>query len=379
MKFATKLIRAGQDPDPHTGSITVPIHQTSTYKQDGLGALRGGWEYSRTGNPSRASLERTIATLEGAEHGLAFSSGSAATAAVLHLLSPGDEAITTIDVYGGTYRLLNSVYGPKNSIQTHFLNTDQASEILSQINEKTRLIWIESPTNPLLSILDIQALADGKPENVLLVVDNTFATPYFQRPLELGADIVVHSTTKYLGGHSDVIGGAAVTKDAALAEQMAFYQNAAGAVPGPMDCFLTQRGIKTLAVRMQAHEANTWAVAKFLKEHPRAIRVYFPGFKSHPNHAVVAKQMKGQTGMVSFTIDGGREEADAFLRKLEVFTLAESLGGVESLACYPYTMTHHAIPEPMKQEIGIGENLIRLSVGIEDREDLLADLEQALA
>jgi cystathionine beta-synthase len=375
--FATRAIHAGQPPDPRTGAVVVPIHPASTFKQDGIGVFREGFEYSRTGNPTRRSLEQTLAALEGAAHGLCFASGSAATAAVLDALSPGDEVLTTIDVYGGTYRLFQQVYA-KYGITFRFLNTSDAREILAEVGERTRLIWVETPTNPLLNVIDVAAIAHGKGPGVRLAVDNTFASPFLQNPLALGADLVVHSATKYLGGHSDVVGGAVLTSDAELAEALAFHQNAAGAVPSPFDCFLLQRGVKTLAVRMRAHEQNARAIAKRLEGHPRVSRVFFPGLPSHPHHQLARRQMRGVPGMVSFRIDGGRPAVDAFFERTRLFTLAESLGGVESLACYPYTMTHGAIPEAEKQRIGISEDLIRLSVGIEEPEDLLADLDAAL-
>jgi len=377
MKFATRAIHEGQEPDLRTGAVNVPVYLSTTFKQDGVGNFRDDFEYSRTGNPSRRSLEATIAGLESGRHGVCFASGSAATAAVLDLLEPGDHLLTTIDVYGGTYRLFSDVYG-KYGIDFEFLDTADAEVILSKVEPKTRMIWVESPTNPLLNIHDIARLARGKGDRALLVVDNTFATPCFQRPLELGADIVVHSTTKYLAGHSDVVGGAAVTSDRALAEKITFYQNAAGGVPSPFDCYLIQRGIKTLPVRMQRHHENAVSIAEFLRGHPGVGRVLFPGLADHPGHAIAEHQMSGWPGIVSFVIDGGRPAVDRFFERVELFTLAESLGGVESLTCYPFTMTHGTIPVPEKLRIGITEDLIRLSVGLEDVEDLIAELERAL-
>ncbi len=377
MNFATRAIHAGQEADPRTGAVNIPVFLSATFKQDGLGKLRGGYEYSRTGNPTREALEKTLASLEDADFGLCFASGSAATTAVLNLLNAGDEVLTTIDVYGGTYRLFKSIYA-RYGIRFQFLNTNSAQQIIDHINEKTRMIWIESPTNPLVNIIDIKKLAETKKKDVLLVVDNTFATPYFQKPIALGADIVVHSTTKYLGGHSDVIGGALVTSNKGVYTECKFYQNAAGAVPGPFDCFLIQRGLKTLAVRMLMHEKNATSIANFLRQHNAVECVFYPGLSSHPNHQIASKQMSGYSGMISFRLKDGPAACNRFFDKLRIFTLAESLGGVESLACYPYTMTHGAIPEEEKQKIGITKNLIRLSVGIESVEDLLADLEQAL-
>ncbi|OGC00220.1 cystathionine gamma-synthase, partial [candidate division KSB1 bacterium RBG_16_48_16] len=321
--------------------------------------------------------EKALASLEDADFGLCFASGSAATTAVLNLLHAGDEVLTTMDVYGGTYRLFKSIYA-RYGIRFHFLNTNNTQQIIDHINEKTRMIWIESPTNPLLNILDIKKLAEAKSENVLLVVDNTFATPYFQRPITLGADIIVHSTTKYLGGHSDVVGGALLTNSKDVYDACKFYQNAAGAVPSPFDCFLIQRGLKTLEVRMIMHEKNATAMANFLQQHTAVEQVFYPGLGSHPNHRIASEQMTGYSGMVSFRLKDGLSACNRFFEKIKVFTLAESLGGVESLACYPFTMTHGAIPDAEKEKIGITKNLIRLSVGIESVEDLLADLDQAL-
>ena len=377
MNFATRAIHAGQEPDLRTGAVNVPIFLSATFKQDGLGKLREGYEYSRTGNPTRDALEKALASLEDADFGLCFASGSAATTAVLNLLHAGDEVLTTMDVYGGTYRLFKSIYA-RYGIRFHFLNTNNTQQIIDHINEKTRMIWIESPTNPLLNILDIKKLAEAKSENVLLVVDNTFATPYFQRPITLGADIIVHSTTKYLGGHSDVVGGALLTNSKDVYDACKFYQNAAGAVPSPFDCFLIQRGLKTLEVRMIMHEKNATAMANFLQQHTAVEQVFYPGLGNHPNHRIASEQMTGYSGMVSFRLKDGLAACNRFFEKIKVFTLDESLGGVESLACYPFTMTHGAIPDAEKEKIGITKNLIRLSVGIESVEDLLADLDQAL-
>lgn len=376
-RFATRAIHDGQEPEIATGAVTVPIYLTSTYFQDELGKPRGGFEYSRTNNPSRNSLEKTIASIENGNLGLCYASGCAATTAILNLLNPGDEVISTIDIYGGTYRLFSQVYA-KYGIKFKFLDNGSADRFVSEVTGKTKMVFIETPTNPMLNITDIQFVTERIEQKFLVVVDNTFATPFFQNPLDLGADIVVHSSTKYLGGHSDIIGGAIVTKSAELHERLKFYQNAAGAVPSPFDCFLIQRGIKTLEVRMVKHNENAEKVAKFLKENNSVESVFFPGLNDHPGHEIAKKQMRGQSGMVSFKIKGGVNEVKGFFSKLRVFMLAESLGGVESLACYPYTMTHGSIPASEKKKIGITENLIRLSVGIESIDDLISDLAQAL-
>ncbi len=376
--LATRAIHAGQEPDPRTGAVVVPIVTASTFRQDGVGGFRDGFEYARTDNPTRRSLEQTLAAIENASHARAFASGSAATAAVISLFEPGDEVLTTIDVYGGTYRLFEQVF-TRYGLRFRFLASSDADEILAAASERTKMIWIETPTNPLLNVIDIARLAEGRPDGAALVVDNTFGTPFFQNPLDLGADIVVHSSTKYLGGHSDALGGAVITGDMGIDERIAFHQNAAGAVPSPFDCYLLQRGIKTLAVRMPRHEENARRIAEMLEEHPLVERVFFPGITSHPHHDLAARQMRGVPGMVSFRLRGGRPAVDRFFAALELFSLAESLGGVESLACYPFTMTHGAIPDEQKLKIGITDDLIRLSAGIEDGSDLLADLERALA
>ena len=378
MEFETKLIHAGQEADKQTGSVNIPIYQTSTFKQDAIGKDRG-WEYSRSGNPTRKALEDCIAALEGAKYGLAFASGLAAETAVLGgLLKKGDHVVAGDDLYGGTYRLFEKVF--KNwGLEVSYADSKDPASFKKAIRRNTRLIWAETPTNPLLNITDIPALAGiAKKAKALLAVDNTFATPYFQQPLELGADIVVHSSTKYLGGHSDVIGGLLAIKGEEIHERIKFYQNAAGAVPGPWDAWLTLRGIKTLAVRMKAHEANAMEIAAFLQRHPAVSKVFYPGLKTHPGHAIADSQMSGFGGMVSFELKHGRGGADSFFRKLRIFTLAESLGGVESLACYPVTMTHAAIPERERLKRGITAGLVRLSPGIENSEDLLADLTRAL-
>ena len=378
MKFATRAIHAGQDADPATGATIVPIYQTATYTQEEIGEHQG-YEYSRTGNPTRAALERCLASLEEGALGLAFSSGSAATVAVLSVLKPGDHIVAMDDLYGGTYRLLSQVYAPLG-IDVTYVDGRQVEAFSQAMRPETRLVWIETPTNPMLRLVDIAAVAEvARSQGALLAVDNTFATPYLQKPLILGADVVVHSTTKYLGGHSDVVGGATVTSDPELHRAMAFYQNAAGAVPGPFDAWLVMRGLKTLAVRMRQHEANTRHVAEYLAGHPRVRQVYYPGLDSHPQHELAQRQMEGFGGMVSFELPGGRAEANAFAMALRVFSLAESLGGVESLACYPPEMTHGSIPREERLARGITDGLMRLSVGIEDVEDLVEDLEQALA
>jgi cystathionine beta-lyase/cystathionine gamma-synthase len=378
MKFATRAIHAGQPSEPRTGAVVVPIFQTSTYHQDGIDKPRSGFEYARTQNPTRSALEETIASLESARHGLCFSSGSAATSALIHLLKPGDEVLSTVDVYGGTYRQLRMVY-EKYGILSRFLRTHEAADVLNALSPATRMILLETPTNPMLNVIDIAAVAQGKGANRLLVVDNTFATPVFQRPIELGADVVFHSTTKYMGGHSDVVGGALATNDAEIYAACKFHQNAVGAVPGPFDCFLVQRGIKTVELRMKRHDENARKVAAFLKTHPAVERVYFPGDPDSPGYEVARKQMSGLSGMVSFTMKGGRQRLDPFFSKLRIFMLAESLGGVESLVCYPSRMTHASIPEAERNAIGITDSLCRLSVGIEDADDLVADLAQALS
>ncbi|MGA2477404.1 MAG: PLP-dependent transferase [Spirochaetia bacterium] len=377
MRPATRYIHEFQEPDPLTGAVTVPITMTSTFQQDGVEKPRGGWEYGRTGNPSRKSLEGTIAAAENGGHGLCFASGSAATAAVLNLLQPGDEVLSTTDVYGGTWRLLQRVYA-RYGIVGRFLDAHSEEAFRAAITPKTRLIWIESPTNPLLNIIDIAAIAGIKGREIILAVDNTFASPYFQTPLDLGADIVVHSTTKYISGHSDVIGGALVTNREDLYESCRFYQHAAGGVPSPFDSFLVQRGLKTLAVRMERHQSNAFAVARALKGHAKVSAVHFPGFPDHPGHAAALRQMRGFPGMVSFSLKDGRPAVERFVSRLRVFTFAESLGGVESLACHPATMTHGAIPAADRERIGITEGLLRLSVGIEDEADLTEDIVQAL-
>lgn len=374
MKLDTRLIHAGQDPDPITGAVNVPINTSTTFKQDGVGGLRSGYEYSRSGNPTRLSLEATLAAIENGSHARAFASGLAAEMALLSLLSPGDKVVASTNVYGGTYRLLVKVFA-KFGVRIVLVDGHRTEDLIEALTPDTRLIWLETPSNPLLDIVDIARIAERKPEGAQLVVDNTFASPYFQTPLDLGADLVVHSTTKYLGGHSDVVGGAVVSRDPRLDEEIAFYQNAEGAVPSPFDCYLVQRGIKTLGVRMERHQANAFAVAEALKGHPKVERVFFPGLPEHPGHDIAARQMRGQSGMVSFVLRG---EPARFFERIRLFTLGESLGGVESLVCLPYEMTHGSVPADIKARIGIGPNLVRLSVGLEDRDELLEDLRSAL-
>jgi len=375
--FATRAIHAGQEPDPATGATIVPIYATSTYTQAAPGQHKG-YEYSRSGNPTRTALETCLASLEEGERGLAFASGLAATTAVFAgLLKPGDHVVSSADLYGGTYRLLERVFKPWGLTADY---TDDASSVGFEklMTKGTKLVWIETPTNPLLQVLDIAALAEvAHKHGALLAVDNTFASPYLQQPLKLGADIVVHSTTKYLGGHSDVVGGAIIGKKDLL-QPVAFYQNAAGGVPGPFDAFLTLRGLKTLAVRMERHCSNAMQIANWLTKQPAVAKVYYPGLPDHPGHKVAAKQMRGFGGMISFRLKGGAEAAKKFLTRTKLFSLAESLGGVESLVCHPSTMTHASIPVAIREARGVDDGLIRLSVGIEDVEDLQGDLRVAM-
>lgn len=378
MKFNTKTIHGGQEHDPAYGAVMPPIYQTSTYAQSTPGGHKG-FEYSRTHNPTRKALESAFASIENANYGLAFGSGLAAIDAIIKLLKPGDEVISTNDLYGGTYRLFTKVF-EKFGITFHFIGMDNAANIEKYINKNTKLIWVETPTNPMLNIIDIKAVATiAKKHNVLLAVDNTFATPYLQRPLDLGADIVMHSATKYLGGHSDVVMGALMLNDKKIAEELYFIQNASGAVCGPQDSFLVLRGIKTLHIRMQRHCENGRVVAEFLQSHPKIENVYWPGFDTHPNHHIAKAQMNDFGGMLSFTTTGNNyEEAIKIIEKLKIFTLAESLGGVESLSGHPASMTHASIPKEEREKTGVIDSLIRLSVGIEDEEDLINDLKQAL-
>lgn len=380
MKFNTKTIHGGQhNVDPAYGSVMPPIYQTSTYSQTTPGGHKG-FEYSRSGNPTRAALERALASIENGKYGLAFGSGLAAIDAVIKLLNPGDEVISTNDLYGGSYRLFRKVF-EKFGIKFHFIGMQDALSIEDYINNNTKLLWVETPTNPMMNIIDIEACSKiAKKHKLLLAVDNTFATPYLQQPLELGADIVMHSATKYLGGHSDVVMGALIVNDDAIAEQLYFIQNASGAVCGPQDSFLVLRGIKTLHLRMQRHCENGELIANFLATHPKVDKVYWPGFPSHPNHEIAKKQMKGFGGMISFTMKGNTlADAVKVVEKLKIFTLAESLGGVESLAGHPASMTHASIPKEEREKTGVVDSLIRLSVGIEDADDLIEDLKQALS
>ena len=377
MKFNTKTIHGGQKIDPAFNSVMQPIYQTSTYAQKSPGVNKG-FEYSRTHNPTRTALQNSFASLENAKYGVAFSSGLAAIDAIIKLLSPGDEVISTNDLYGGTFRLFTKVF-EKYGVKFHFTSLHNVSDVESLINENTKVIWAETPTNPMINVFDIEALSIiSKAKNLLLVVDNTFASPFLQNPLTLGADIVMHSATKYLAGHSDVVLGALMLNDDEIAEKLYFIQNASGAVPGPQDCFLTLRGIKTLHVRMQRHCENAHNVANFLNNHEMVEKVYWPGLDSHINHDVAKKQMSGFGGMLSFRIkDFNKKQTIKFLEKLHLFTLAESLGGVESLCGHPATMTHASIPAEEREKSGVTDSLIRLSVGIEDVDDLIDDLKNA--
>ena len=378
MKFNTKVIHAGVHPDTATGAIMTPIYQTSTYVQEEIGVHKG-FEYSRTGNPTRAALENNLAAIEGGKYGACFGSGLAAIDAVIKMLKPGDEVISTNDLYGGSYRIFTTIF-EKYSIKFHFVNMLDVKNIEEKINNNTKLIWAETPTNPMMNIIDIKSICDlARSKDIIVGVDNTFATPYLQNPLNLGADIVMHSVTKYLGGHSDVVMGALVTSDDKIAEEIYRIQNSSGAVCGPMDSFLVLRGIKTLHLRMQRHCENGEKVAHFLENHPIVDTVYWPGLKSHPNHNIAVSQMKDFGGMISFTLVGDNlESAKKVVSKTELFTLAESLGGVESLIGHPSTMTHASIPREERMKSGVVDSLIRLSVGIEDITDLINDLDNAL-
>jgi cystathionine beta-lyase len=378
MKFNTKTIHGNQHHDPLTGAVMPPIYQTSTYAQTSPG-IHKGYEYSRTGNPTRHALEEAFASLENGKYGLAFGSGLAAIDAVIKLFQPGDEIIATNDLYGGSYRLFTKVY-EKFGLIFHFVDMQNPENITKKINLNTKLIWVETPTNPMLNIIDIEAVVKiAKNNHILVAVDNTFATPYLQLPLDMGADIVMHSATKYLGGHSDVIMGALILNDKELADKLYFIQNASGAVCGPMDSFLVLRGLKTLHVRMQRHCENGKAIAEYLNTHPKIEKVYWPGFESHSNHSIAKKQMKDYGGMLSFSIKRNRkEDAMKLVENLKLFTLAESLGGVESLCGHPATMTHASIPKADREKTGVSDSLIRLSVGIEDIQDLILDLKHGL-
>ena len=379
MKFGTKAIHAGIEPDPGTGAVMTPIFQTSTYAQSAPGQHKG-YEYARTQNPTRSVLEKNLAALEEGTYGICFSSGMAAMDSVMKLLHPGDEIISTNDLYGGSYRLMTKVY-EKFGIKAHFVQMSDIEAVKARINEKTKLLWIETPTNPMLNIIDLEKIcALARARGILTCVDNTFASPYLQTPLALGADIALHSATKYLGGHSDVVHGAIVVREEKLAEQLYFIQNAAGAVPGPQDCFLVLRGIKTLHLRVERACQNAERIAHFLREHPKVSKVYYPGFTEHPGHAIAKKQMRHFGAMVSFDLaEDQYAAAEKVLRNTHLFTLAESLGGVESLIGHPASMTHASIPKTERMKVGLTDSLIRLSVGIEDVEDLIEDLSNALS
>ncbi|OIN56426.1 cystathionine gamma-synthase [Arsenicibacter rosenii] len=378
MKFGTKAIHAGIEPDPTTGAIMTPIYQTSTYVQESPGKHKG-YEYARTQNPTRDVLQNNLAALENGQYGICFASGLGATDAILKLFKPGDEIIASSDLYGGTYRIMVRVF-QEFGLTFKFVSLDNPDNLKAALTDATKMVWIETPTNPLLRIVDIRAIAAITQEKgIQLVVDNTFASPYLQNPLDLGATIVMHSVTKYLGGHSDTVMGAIVTNDEAIAQRLKFIQNACGAVPGPQDCFLVLRGIKTLHVRMQRHCENAMQVARFLQSHPKVSQVYYPGLENHPGHALAKEQMRGFGGMVSFTLHGDSlPEAVKVMESFTVFSLGESLGGVESLCTHPASMTHASIPKEEREKNGLKDTLIRLSVGIEDVEDLIQDLKQAI-
>lgn len=377
MRFDTLAIHAGQEPDPTTGAIMTPVYLTSTYVQAGPGEHKG-YEYSRTQNPTRKALQDCLAALEGAKHGLAYASGLAATDNLMHLLSAGDHVVVSDDVYGGTFRIFDKVW-KRHGLDFSFVDLSNPDAFEAAITPKTKMVWVESPTNPMLKLIDLARIAEtAKKRGILSVCDNTFMTPYFQRPLELGFDVVTHSTTKYLNGHSDVVGGFACTSHDDLAEKMFFLQNAVGGVPGAMDSFLVLRGVKTLGVRMERHAQNAMKIAEFLASHPKVNKATYPGLTSHPQHALARKQMKGFGGMMTFDIKGGLEAARTFLKTVKVFACAESLGGVESLIEHPAIMTHASVPQHTREALGISDGLIRLSVGIEDAQDLIDDLRQAL-
>jgi len=379
LKFGTKVIHAGLEPDPSTGAIMTPIFQTSTYVQASPGDHKG-FEYARTQNPTRGYLEANLAALENGKHGVCFGSGMAAVDTIGKLLNPGDEVICTNDLYGGTYRLFTKLFA-KYGVKFHFTPMADPAAVEELVNENTRMVWVETPTNPVINIIDIEAMAAiGKRAGAIVVVDNTFASPYLQNPLDLGADVVLHSITKYIGGHSDTVMGCLITSNDELAEQFRFWQNSAGAVPGPQDAFLVLRGIKTLHLRMQRHCENGAAIANHLRNHPKVEKVLWPGFEDHPNHEVAKKQMRDFGGMISFMLKGDNmQDAFRFLENIKIFTLAESLGGVESLAGHPASMTHASIPKAEREKAGLKDTLIRLSVGVEDVDDLIADLDRALS
>ncbi|MDG1888832.1 MAG: PLP-dependent aspartate aminotransferase family protein [Flavobacteriaceae bacterium] len=378
MKFNTRTIHGGQILDPAYGSVMTPIYQTSTYAQTSPGKHKG-YEYSRTHNPTRTNFERSIASLENGNHGLAFASGLAAIDAIIKTLGPGDEIISTNDLYGGSYRLFKTIF-EKYHLKFHFVNMEDIKSVEEKINSNTKLIWAETPTNPMMNVVDIKSMSTlAKNNNILLCVDNTFATPYIQRPLDLGADIVMHSATKYIAGHSDVVIGAVVVNDSILHEKLSFIQNASGATPGPMDCFLTLRGIKTLHLRMQRHSENAERIAMYLKDHKKISKVYWAGLKDHKNYKIAKNQMDAFGGMVSFIpVNDNFETSKKIAENLKLFTLAESLGGVESLCCHPASMTHASIPPEERKKSGLVESLLRLSVGVEDVDDLIDDLNQAI-
>ncbi|WP_025762639.1 cystathionine gamma-synthase [Dyadobacter tibetensis] len=379
MKFATKVIHAGMEPDPSTGAIIPPIYQTSTFVQEGPGVHKG-YTYARSHNPTRTALQTALASLENGRHALCFGSGMAAIDAALRSLKPGDEVVATADIYGGTYRLMNQIYAPMGVI-FRFVDLTDAEALHTHIGPGTKMIWMETPTNPLLKIIDLEAVVKHcQNRGIITVVDNTFASPYLQTPLDIGVDLVMHSATKYLGGHSDVIMGALITNDDELAQRLAFVQNTTGAVPGPQDCFLVLRGLKTLALRMERHGQNAMKVAHWLDLHPKVGAVYYPGLPQHPGHALASRQMRDFGGMVSFELKDQRyEEALRVMKGLELFALGESLGGVESLCAHPASMSHGSVPKAEREAMGISDGLIRLSVGIEDIADLLGDLERAIA
>ena len=379
MKFGTKAIHAGLEPDSATGAIMTPIYQTSTYIQDGIGNHKG-FEYSRTGNPTRQALESNLAAIENGKYGACFGSGLAAIDCVIKMLNPGDEVISTNDLYGGSYRIFKTIF-EKYGIKFHFVDMLDIENISKVVNNQTKLIWVETPTNPMMNIIDIEAVSKiAKSNDAMLAVDNTFATPYLQTPLDLGADIVMHSVTKYLGGHSDVVMGALICNDNKIADEMYRIQNSSGAVTAPMDSFLVLRGIKTLHVRLQRHCENGEKIARWLNDQPKVDKVYWPGFESHTNHDIAKRQMRGFGGMISFTLLGNQiEDAKQIVKSTHLFSLAESLGGVESLIGHPATMTHASIPKEEREKSGVVDSLIRLSVGIEDADDLIADLEKAMA
>jgi cystathionine gamma-lyase len=376
--FSTRAIHAGQEPDPTTGAISTPIYQTSTYVQEGV-AKHKGYEYARTQNPTRGALEACLASLEEAQYGICFSSGMGAISALMNYFEKRDHVVASDDLYGGTYRIFEKVF-KSYGLEFTYVDAANLANIERAIRPNTKLIFLETPTNPLLKIVDLAGASKlAHSRNIIVAVDNTFATPYWQNPLNFGADVVLHSTSKYLGGHCDVVGGAILTSNDKIYERVKFCQNAVGSVPGPMDAFLVLRGVKTLALRMERHEANAGEIARFLKSHPKVKKVYYPGLAEHPGHEIAKKQMRGFGGMISFEVKGGLEESKRVCERAEIFSLAESLGGVESLIEHPALMTHASVPREVREEKGISDSLIRLSVGIEDGEDLIADLEQALA